>query len=407
VILGGPDWAITRTLPIPPLDKRAGGGAGAKAPAPPALDGWTPTTIFRRDLGTLPACGPSPRGASFQVARSFTSVRIDGVEHGGVTSVHDVRVAGDVACLAGMSALVTLDQAQYPNQLLATGMLRRSGDLLALQGVHLDDAYLYVDGNLQVNGGLQGRGAIFVTGSLTIQGSSSFSADGMQAFLAKGDVVLAGSGKESSFFNGMIYTEGNFSANDITLVGTVVGNKPGGSTIEVQRTNILHSPASLSFHFKLPSLKPKPLNPTPVGAAGAQNFYVDVVRDPKLDFSQFYDAKTDSFSSAGLDLQKAGITFVLQRIQDGKVWKLDSAQGVGDTLQGMNVPTDQPLTQVIADLTQVGADRLEELKKQLTDLNTLYQKTRMESLKQGSFSLDPNQFLQVGEQLRKALWRHL
>ncbi|MEO5725864.1 MAG: hypothetical protein ABI134_11040, partial [Byssovorax sp.] len=107
VILGGPDWAITRTLPIPPLDKRAGGGAGAKAPAPPALDGWTPTTIFRRDLGTLPACGPSPRGASFQVARSFTSVRIDGVEHSSVTSLHDVRVAGDVACLAGMSALVT------------------------------------------------------------------------------------------------------------------------------------------------------------------------------------------------------------------------------------------------------------------------------------------------------------
>ncbi len=110
VILGGPDWAITRTLPIPPLDKRAGGGAGsagAFTPAPPALDGWTPTTIFRRDVGTLPACGPRLRGPRFQVARSFTSVRIDGVEHSSVTSLHDVRVAGDVACLAGMSALVT------------------------------------------------------------------------------------------------------------------------------------------------------------------------------------------------------------------------------------------------------------------------------------------------------------
>jgi hypothetical protein len=107
VILGGPDWAITRTLPIPPLDKRAGAGAKAPAPAPPALDGWTPAPNLRRDAGALPACGPSPRGASFQVARSFTSVRIDGAEHGGSTSLYDVRVAGDVACLAGMSALVT------------------------------------------------------------------------------------------------------------------------------------------------------------------------------------------------------------------------------------------------------------------------------------------------------------
>nr|AYM52563.1 hypothetical protein [Aetherobacter rufus] len=107
VMLGGPDWAITRALPIPPLDKRAGAGTKAPAPAPPALDGWTPTVNLRRDLGALPACGPAPRGASFQVGRSFTSVRIDGEEHGGVTSLYDVRVAGDVACLTGMSALVT------------------------------------------------------------------------------------------------------------------------------------------------------------------------------------------------------------------------------------------------------------------------------------------------------------
>lgn len=106
VILGGPDWAITRALPIPPLDKRP----GAKAPPPPVvplLDGWTPAVNLRRDLGALPACGPSPRGASFEVTRSFTSVRIDNVEHGGVTSLYDVRVAGDTACLAGVSALVS------------------------------------------------------------------------------------------------------------------------------------------------------------------------------------------------------------------------------------------------------------------------------------------------------------
>nr|AYM52626.1 hypothetical protein [Aetherobacter sp.] len=105
VILGGPDWAITRALPIPPLDKLR--GASAPAPVLPTLDGWTPAVNLRRDLGALPACGPSPRGASFLVMRSFTSVRIDSAEHGGVTSLYDVRVAGDAACVAGVSALVS------------------------------------------------------------------------------------------------------------------------------------------------------------------------------------------------------------------------------------------------------------------------------------------------------------
>ena len=107
VILGGPDWAITRALPIPPLDKLRGAGAPLQAPVLPTLDGWTPAVNLRRDLGALPACGPSPRGASFLVMRSFTSVRIDNAEHGGVTSVYDVRVAGDAACVAGVSALVS------------------------------------------------------------------------------------------------------------------------------------------------------------------------------------------------------------------------------------------------------------------------------------------------------------
>lgn len=99
MLLGGPDWAIARALPIPPR--------GAARPAPPTLDGWTRAPNLRRDVGSLPACSAKPAGASFLVARSFIGVRVDGLEHGGATSLYDVRVSGESACIAAMSALLS------------------------------------------------------------------------------------------------------------------------------------------------------------------------------------------------------------------------------------------------------------------------------------------------------------
>jgi hypothetical protein len=107
VLLGGPDWAITRSLPIPLL----AAAGGAVKPAPPTLDGWTRAPNLRRDVGSFPACGAKPAGARFIVPRSFIAVRIDGVDHGGVTSLYDVRVAGESACVAGMSALLSPSRA--------------------------------------------------------------------------------------------------------------------------------------------------------------------------------------------------------------------------------------------------------------------------------------------------------
>jgi hypothetical protein len=106
LLLGGPDWAIARALPIPPLDKLR-----VARPAPPTLDGWTRAVNLRGDVGTFPACGAAPAGASYQVQRSFVAVRVDGVEHRSSTALYDVRVdlvgKRPAACVAGLSALVT------------------------------------------------------------------------------------------------------------------------------------------------------------------------------------------------------------------------------------------------------------------------------------------------------------
>lgn len=105
MLQGGPDWAITRALPIPPLDKLR--SATPAKPAPPTLDGWTRAANLRDDVGSFPACGAAPPGASYQVQRSFVSVRVDGVEHRSSTALYDVRVNGATACVAGVSALLT------------------------------------------------------------------------------------------------------------------------------------------------------------------------------------------------------------------------------------------------------------------------------------------------------------
>lgn len=102
ILLGGADWAITRALPIPPLDKLR-----APRPAPPTLDGWSRAANLRGDLGALPACGSTAPGASYRVQRSLVAVRVDGVDHRSSTSLYDVRVAGPSACVAGLSALLT------------------------------------------------------------------------------------------------------------------------------------------------------------------------------------------------------------------------------------------------------------------------------------------------------------
>jgi hypothetical protein len=106
MLLGGADWAIARMLPISPI----AASSSAARPAP-TLDGWTRAPNLRRDVGALPACAAKPVGARFLVPRSFLGVRIDGVDHGGVTSLYDVRVNGESACVAGMSALVSPTRA--------------------------------------------------------------------------------------------------------------------------------------------------------------------------------------------------------------------------------------------------------------------------------------------------------
>jgi hypothetical protein len=138
----------------------------------------------------------------------------------------------------------------------------RAGSSLTLNGdLVLDDALVYVNGDLTVNGGIQGVGAVLVNGATTVTNGSSLDASNQICLVSKNDVSLGGSGAASSFFQGLVYTEGNFTAQDITIVGAFVANTPGSSsgppttTMTLNNMGVTHVPTmtALSMMITIPA----------------------------------------------------------------------------------------------------------------------------------------------------------
>ena len=105
LLLGGADWSLTRTVPIPPT--------GAPVPTLP-LDGWTRLPSIAHRLDTLPACAPRASGARFVVARPSLRARIDGVDEIAAEALYDVRLEGADACTAGVTAALVPDGRSAP-----------------------------------------------------------------------------------------------------------------------------------------------------------------------------------------------------------------------------------------------------------------------------------------------------
>lgn len=123
---------------------------------------------------------------------------------------------------------------------------RRQGDLKVASGLELDGGYLYVEGNLDIYGGMTGKGAIFATGDIKIHGLATFGTHNQEAIVARGNIGIEGTGRDQSIFQGVVYTEGDLNAKDVTLVGSMVGNKPNptgqeGSQIRLDTCHVLYN----------------------------------------------------------------------------------------------------------------------------------------------------------------------
>ena len=112
-------------------------------------------------------------------------------------------------------------------------------ELMITGGLELNEGVLYVNGDLQIFGGVRGKGAILANGSVTVHGGASLAASNDMAIVAKGDVNLLGNSQKGSFYQGVVYTEGDFLAQNVTILGTFIANRERSSVDPGSRVSLV------------------------------------------------------------------------------------------------------------------------------------------------------------------------
>lgn len=127
---------------------------------------------------------------------------------------------------------------------------RSDGPLTVNGDLDLNGTALTVNGDLTVNGAIKGIGIILVRGAVTItDGGSMVTSSDQVAIAATGDVTISASNAESNYFQGLVYSEGDFQASDITVVGTVVTNGKNGKngTVALENVRFVRTPAAVQI----------------------------------------------------------------------------------------------------------------------------------------------------------------
>jgi len=99
---------------------------------------------------------------------------------------------------------------------------RCDGDLEIQGNLEMKDAVLYTTGDIFVSGIVTGNGALMSKGKVTIAKTAALSATNQIAVIADKDVTVAGDPGRESYFQGLIYTHGNFYGNNFTLLGNLI-----------------------------------------------------------------------------------------------------------------------------------------------------------------------------------------
>lgn len=123
------------------------------------------------------------------------------------------------------------------------GYNRSPGSAVVNGDLRLEAGVLYVAGDLVVNGDVKGRGAIFTEGRLTVLGCAQLEPDQQIALVAQGDVRLQGGGR----FRGVVYTQGDFLADGVALVGAFIGNSGSGGVLRIVDAGLVAADPRMSF----------------------------------------------------------------------------------------------------------------------------------------------------------------
>lgn len=197
------------------------------------------------------------------------------------SAIPDVDISSYDPVAQGRPEVQTLQGGRISGETLS-GFYVHRGDLTVDDGLELGNAVLYVDGNLTVHGGVSGRGAMISTGSTRVEDGVALSSDNQVALLSQGDVTLQGFGKASTF-SGLVYTEGDFSAEQVTVVGTFVANSPEGSEVTFKDANLIQNPRSQEVRIATRSGSSATLAPAQLVAGEFRRS--PIAREPLIDLA--------------------------------------------------------------------------------------------------------------------------
>lgn len=133
----------------------------------------------------------------------------------------------------------------------AENSLTVQGDLL------LDSGVLYCRQNLLVRGQVKGSGAIISLGDVKIESGADLTASDQVALVAKGSLELDGNNRNSQFFSGLVYSEKEILAKNITIIGSAVVNGDTQSSLQLDNVTLVKSPISVTSVLGLPLEPPK------------------------------------------------------------------------------------------------------------------------------------------------------
>lgn len=128
------------------------------------------------------------------------------------------------------------------------GYARCDGNLRVSGPLKLEEAILYVNGDLRVDGQLSGKGALFVRGNVVVESTSLGALDEV-ALIAGGSLRVSGSGQNRSKLVGLLVSCGDLSLSDVTVVGAVVCTGDSTRTLTMENVNVFGSPKGLQFEF--------------------------------------------------------------------------------------------------------------------------------------------------------------
>lgn len=114
--------------------------------------------------------------------------------------------------------------------MVLTGAARREGDLVLNQGLKLDAASLFVNGNLTVTGPVEGYGLLVVTGSVTLDTGMVLQGATQLAVLSGDRVTMRGYGPESTAIRGIFYARNGVVARRMTVIGALIA---GGEDADI------------------------------------------------------------------------------------------------------------------------------------------------------------------------------